>query len=149
MTGANVPRLAAIDNIVGIKEASGNIAQMAAILNLVPDEFVVLSGDDAITLPLIALGGRGVISVVSNDRLPTKIFLPMGILPVLEALTGSRPGQRLREVAVPGREPCLTIAGRTEGIAHPNASPIAATRPFPSVLNPNRRPEWLTTSCRR
>jgi 4-hydroxy-tetrahydrodipicolinate synthase len=71
-TGVNiepttVARLAQIDNIVGIKEASGNISQMAAILNLVPREFVVLSGDDAITLPLIALGGRGVISVVSNE----------------------------------------------------------------------------------
>jgi 4-hydroxy-tetrahydrodipicolinate synthase len=64
---ATVRRLAAIENIVGIKEASGNISQMAAILNAVPDHFVVLSGDDAITLPLIALGGRGVISVVSNE----------------------------------------------------------------------------------
>jgi 4-hydroxy-tetrahydrodipicolinate synthase len=64
---ATVARLAAIRNIVGIKEASGSIAQMAAILNCVPEDFVVLSGDDAITLPLIALGGRGVISVVSNE----------------------------------------------------------------------------------
>jgi 4-hydroxy-tetrahydrodipicolinate synthase len=64
---ATVKRLAGIENIVGIKEASGSIAQMAAILNIVPDDFVVLSGDDAITLPLIALGGRGVISVVSNE----------------------------------------------------------------------------------
>jgi 4-hydroxy-tetrahydrodipicolinate synthase len=64
---ATVGRLAAIENIVGIKEASGNIAQMAAILNTVPGDFIVLSGDDAITLPLIALGGRGVISVVSNE----------------------------------------------------------------------------------
>ena len=64
---ATVKRLAAIDNIVGIKEASGNIAQMAAILNAVPERFLVLSGDDAVTLPLIALGGRGVISVVSNE----------------------------------------------------------------------------------
>src|SRR5579864_546190 len=64
---ATVRRLAAIENIVGIKEASGNISQMAAILNAVPDNFIVLSGDDAITLPLIALGGRGVISVVSNE----------------------------------------------------------------------------------
>jgi 4-hydroxy-tetrahydrodipicolinate synthase len=71
-TGVNiepvtVARLAQIENIVGIKEASGNISQMAAILNLVPEEFLVLSGDDAITLPLIALGGCGVISVVSNE----------------------------------------------------------------------------------
>jgi 4-hydroxy-tetrahydrodipicolinate synthase len=64
---ATVRRLAAIENIVGIKEASGNISQMAAILNAVPNDFNVLSGDDAITLPLIALGGRGVISVVSNE----------------------------------------------------------------------------------
>ena len=64
---ATVARLASIQNIVGIKEASGSIAQMAAILNIVPEDFVVLSGDDAITLPLIALGGRGVISVVSNE----------------------------------------------------------------------------------
>ncbi len=64
---ATVQRLSAIDNIVGIKEASGNISQMAAILNAVPDDFIVLSGDDAITLPIISLGGRGVISVVSNE----------------------------------------------------------------------------------
>jgi 4-hydroxy-tetrahydrodipicolinate synthase len=71
-TGVNiepgtVKRLAEIENIVGIKEASGNVSQMAAILNAVPDDFIVLSGDDAITLPLISLGGRGVISVVSNE----------------------------------------------------------------------------------
>src|SRR6266853_6858416 len=64
---ATVRRLAEIENIVGIKEASGNVPQMAAILNAVPDDFIVLSGDDAITLPVISLGGRGVISVVSND----------------------------------------------------------------------------------
>ena len=62
-----VKRLAQIENIVGIKEASGNVSQMAAILNAVPDNFIVLSGDDAITLPVISLGGRGVISVVSNE----------------------------------------------------------------------------------
>ena len=71
-TGVNVEpatlkRLAEIDNIVGVKEASGNIAQMASILNQVPDRFAVLSGDDAVTLPLIALGGRGLISVASNE----------------------------------------------------------------------------------
>src|SRR2546423_6311490 len=64
---ATVMRLAEIPNIIGIKEASGNIAQIAAILNVVPEHFLVLSGDDAITLPLIALGGHGVISVVSNE----------------------------------------------------------------------------------
>jgi len=60
-------RLAEIDNIVGVKEASGNISQMVNILTRVPESFIVLSGDDAITLPLVALGGRGVISVVANE----------------------------------------------------------------------------------
>ena len=64
---ATVERLSRIDNIVGIKEASGNIGQMANILQRVSDRFTVLSGDDAVTLPLIALGGRGIISVASNE----------------------------------------------------------------------------------
>lgn len=64
---ATVLRLAQIPNIIGVKEASGNISQMASILARVPDSFIVLSGDDAVTLPLTALGGRGVISVVANQ----------------------------------------------------------------------------------
>jgi len=60
-------RLAEIENIVAVKEASGNISQMASIIQQVPEKFSVLSGDDSITIPLIALGGRGVISVVSNE----------------------------------------------------------------------------------
>jgi 4-hydroxy-tetrahydrodipicolinate synthase len=71
-TGVNIEpstvlRLSQIKNIVGIKEASGNISQMGAILNFVPSEFLVLSGDDSLTLPLISLGGRGLISVASNE----------------------------------------------------------------------------------
>jgi len=71
-TGVNIEpstvlRLSQISNIVGIKEASGNIAQMGAILNLVSKDFLVLSGDDSLTLPLISLGGRGLISVASNE----------------------------------------------------------------------------------
>jgi 4-hydroxy-tetrahydrodipicolinate synthase len=71
-TGVNVEpstlaRLAQIENIVGVKEASGNISQMANVVHEVPPGFAVLSGDDAITIPLIALGGRGIISVVSNE----------------------------------------------------------------------------------
>jgi 4-hydroxy-tetrahydrodipicolinate synthase len=71
-TGCNVEpatlkRLASIDNIIGVKEASGNIGQMARVIHEVPESFVVLSGDDSITIPLIALGGRGLISVVSNE----------------------------------------------------------------------------------
>ncbi len=71
-TGVNVEpatlaRLAEIETVVGVKEASGNISQIAAIFQAVPPSFAVLSGDDAITLPLIALGGVGIISVVSNE----------------------------------------------------------------------------------
>src|SRR5216683_1337367 len=71
-TGVNVEpatlaRLAAIDNIVAVKEASGNIAQMANVAHEVPERFTMQSGDDAITIPLMSLGGRGVISVVSNQ----------------------------------------------------------------------------------
>jgi len=64
---ATLVRLAEITNIVGVKEASGSITQMGAILARVPDTFLVLSGDDSIALPLIALGGCGVIAVISNE----------------------------------------------------------------------------------
>ena len=64
---ATLVRLAEISNIVGVKEASGSISQMASILARVPDSFKVLSGDDSVTIPLIALGGKGVISVASNE----------------------------------------------------------------------------------
>lgn len=64
---ATLKRLAQIETIVGVKEASGNIGQMAAIAHELPESFTMLSGDDAITLPVISLGGRGVISVVSNQ----------------------------------------------------------------------------------
>jgi len=60
-------RLADVENIVAVKEASGNIGQMAAVAHAMPDRFDILSGDDAITIPLIALGGRGIVSVVSNE----------------------------------------------------------------------------------
>jgi 4-hydroxy-tetrahydrodipicolinate synthase len=71
-TGCNVDpatlaRLATLPNIAGVKEASGNISQMAEICRLVPKDFIVLSGDDAVTAPLMAIGGRGVISVASNE----------------------------------------------------------------------------------
>ncbi len=71
-TGANLEpatlaRLAQIKNIVAVKEASGNISQIADLFNAVPREFLVFSGDDAVTLPIIALGGVGIISVVSNE----------------------------------------------------------------------------------
>jgi 4-hydroxy-tetrahydrodipicolinate synthase len=71
-TGANIEpgtlaRLAEVPNVLGVKEASGNITQIAEVLNAVPEPFSVFSGDDAITLPVIALGGVGIISVASNE----------------------------------------------------------------------------------
>ena len=64
---ATLTRLAAVPNIVGVKEASGNLLQMCEICRLIPENFSILAGDDAFTLPLIALGGHGVISVVANE----------------------------------------------------------------------------------
>ena len=71
-TGANIEpatlaRLAEVPNIAGVKEASGNIAQIAEVCNAVPEHFRVFSGDDSLTLPVIALGGVGIISVASNE----------------------------------------------------------------------------------
>jgi len=71
-TGVNVEpstlaRLAGIKNIVGVKEASGDIAQMARVVQEVPEDFDVLSGDDSSTIPLMALGGTGIISVAGNQ----------------------------------------------------------------------------------
>ncbi len=71
-TGCNIDvtmlvRLTTIPNIVGIKEASANMSQMCEICQAVPSDFSVLSGDDALTLPLMAIGGTGVISVTSNE----------------------------------------------------------------------------------
>lgn len=71
-TGANIEtptllRLAKIPNIVAVKEASGNMAQIMDICNQVPEDFAVLSGDDALTLPIVAVGGVGLISVASNE----------------------------------------------------------------------------------
>ena len=71
---ATVARLAEIPGIIGIKEASGNISQIAEIIALVDESFLVLSGDDAMTVPVVSLGGAGVISVVSN-LLPDKVSL--------------------------------------------------------------------------
>lgn len=71
-TGANIEpatlgRLAKIPNIIAVKEASGNIGQIAEVFSHVPEKFLVFSGDDAVTLPIIALGGVGIVSVASNE----------------------------------------------------------------------------------
>ncbi len=61
-----VARLSTIPNIVGIKEATGNLANCCDIISCVPDDFIVLSGDDFVTLPMMAMGGVGTISVTAN-----------------------------------------------------------------------------------
>jgi 4-hydroxy-tetrahydrodipicolinate synthase len=64
---ATLARLAEIPNIVGVKEASGSMTQIAEVIHSLPATFLVFSGDDALTLPVIALGGVGIISVASNE----------------------------------------------------------------------------------
>ena len=71
-TGCNVDaatllRLSEIPQVIAVKEASGNVTQMCEICASLPADFIVLSGDDALTLPLMAVGGRGIISVASNE----------------------------------------------------------------------------------
>ena len=71
-TGTNIEtptllRLAELPNVAGVKEASGNIGQIAEVCASVPEDFLVFSGDDAITLAVMGLGGIGIISVVSNE----------------------------------------------------------------------------------
>ncbi len=75
---ATLTRLATIPRVIGVKEASGNIQQMVEICRAVPPDFLVLSGDDALTLPLMAIGGRGLISVASNS-------VPAEIVQMVEA----------------------------------------------------------------
>ncbi len=66
MAPETIAKLAKIKNIVGIKEASGSIKQMSDVIGLCGEDFCVLSGDDLFTLPLMAMGGKGIISVISN-----------------------------------------------------------------------------------
>jgi 4-hydroxy-tetrahydrodipicolinate synthase len=71
-TGCNVDpatlaRLSVIPHVIGVKEASGNMTQICEVAKAVPDGFLLLSGDDALTLPAMAVGARGVISVASNE----------------------------------------------------------------------------------
>jgi 4-hydroxy-tetrahydrodipicolinate synthase len=79
---ATVARLAQIPNIVAVKEASGNVGQMCEVRRVVPPDFIVLSGDDALTLPVMAIGGQGVISVVSNE-------IPAEMVAMVEAAEGN------------------------------------------------------------
>jgi 4-hydroxy-tetrahydrodipicolinate synthase len=126
-TGVNVEpatlkRLAEIDNIVGVKEASGNIGQMANVIQQVPERFTVLSGDDAITLPLIALGGKGIISVVSNE-------IPAEMTQLAQAaLSNDFPGAR----ALQGRYLPLMEVNFVES----NPIPVKAAMSMMGLLEP-------------
>jgi len=66
MLPETVARCAEIDNIVGIKEATGNLNQVSEVIRLCPDDFAVMSGDDFTSMPTVLIGGTGVISVTSN-----------------------------------------------------------------------------------
>jgi 4-hydroxy-tetrahydrodipicolinate synthase len=116
---ATLARLAKIHNVVAVKEASGSMTQIAEALNAVPDDFTVLSGDDAVTLPVISLGGRGIISVASNvipseiaqmtqaaldDDWPRARVLHRKYLPLMQALfTESNPMPAKCLLAMMGR----------------------------------------------
>ncbi len=100
-TGVNllpetVARLAKISNIVGIKEASGSLKQMQDVISLCGDKFDVLSGDDFFTFPLLAIGGRGIVSVVSN-------IAPADMAAMVDAFAGGdvKRAQRLHHKLVP------------------------------------------------
>ena len=75
---ATLARLADIPQIVGVKEACGNVDQLAEVIARCPEDFSVLSGDDAMTLPLLALGGRGVVATTAN-------VAPSGMVQMLRA----------------------------------------------------------------
>jgi 4-hydroxy-tetrahydrodipicolinate synthase len=78
MLPETVARLAAIDNIIGIKEASGSLEQVTDVLRRSPEDFIVLSGDDFTSMPSVLVGGKGVISVISN-------IYPKGMAEMMEA----------------------------------------------------------------
>src|SRR6516165_2083397 len=123
-TGTNIEtatllRLAEIPNVIGAKEASGNISQIAEVCASVPEDFLVFSGDDAITLAVIGLGGVGIISVVSNEipaemarltqaalanRWDTARLLFRKYLPLMQAnFIESNPGPAKAVLAMMGR----------------------------------------------
>ncbi len=81
MLPETVARLAEIDNIIGIKEASGSLEQISDVIRRCPKDFIVLSGDDFTSMPTIFIGGKGVISVISN-------VYPQGMSSMMEAALG-------------------------------------------------------------
>ena len=78
MLPETVARLAEVDNIIGIKEATGSLEQGTDVIRMCPDDFIVLSGDDFTAMPSVLIGGKGVISVISN-------VYPKGMAEMIEA----------------------------------------------------------------
>jgi 4-hydroxy-tetrahydrodipicolinate synthase len=109
---ATVLRLAEIENIVAIKESSGNVAQITELITQAPRGFAVLSGDDGMTLPVIALGGAGLVSVASN-AIPAQMAQMVGA-----ALTGDLAKAR----AINGKYLALMRAHFSE----PSPAPVKA-----------------------
>jgi 4-hydroxy-tetrahydrodipicolinate synthase len=126
-TGINVDpatlrRLSEIETIVGVKEASGNISQIAAIAHALPDNFSILCGDDAITIPLIALGGHGVISVASNQ-------IPAAMTSLTQlALSGDYVGARVLQQKF--------FDLMTTNFIEPNPVPVKAIMALMGLLEP-------------
>jgi 4-hydroxy-tetrahydrodipicolinate synthase len=90
MLPSTIARLADIEQVVGVKEASGDLAQIAEVVALCPDEFNVLSGDDALTLPILSVGAKGAISTTSNVA-PAEIS---------ELISAARSGDNARALAI-------------------------------------------------
>jgi 4-hydroxy-tetrahydrodipicolinate synthase len=86
---ATLARLADLPQVVGVKEASCDLAQVADVIARCPEDFCVLAGDDALALPMLAIGGRGVISTISN-------VAPSAVVGLLRAFRGGDPVEARR-----------------------------------------------------
>ncbi len=110
---ATVLKLAAIPNVIGIKESSGNLAQISELLAQVPDNFGVFAGDDYLALPVLAAGGAGLISVASNVA-PTEVARMLLACTVGDWTTARQIGQRHAAIT-------------TALFSEPNPAPVKAT----------------------
>lgn len=129
-TGVNIEpetivRLAAIRNIIGVKEASGSLEQMTRIVHLCGPDFALISGDDALTLPVMAIGGVGVISVVAN-------ILPRQVAQMIQAFERGR----LREA----RRRALALLPITKALfLETNPIPVKTAMGLMGLIDPELR----------
>ena len=142
-----IGRLARLEHVVGVKEASGSLDQMAHVVAKCPADFAVLSGDDSLTLPLLAIGGKGVISTTSNVA-PRQMGDLVRLFTFL--YTAEDPVSGLVE-----REVDHVFAGRVEGELRPCAEEVAAVafEPFDEVerscvQRPERFTPWFPIALR-